>query len=269
MMKIGFCSEEINDNCTAAEEIKAPRTAMPRKSVVQVVFPNGRSYAYYNDKFDLKRGDYVYVDGKLEGIRGRVTDVNYSFKIKLSDYKRVISLLDTEVHGEFFGVGSHFITFDAAAIPVQKVRPWFLAPVADGEEYAYGYDDDEMISIKEYHDIFSEDVKHRGYDYYVNNHAAYLCIDGTHGYAIVLGSEAYEVEFEYSKGMISNLTCSCFCSYNCKHEYAALIQLEAFLSFIEKHYSDKFNATNYFAAITKSSLFAVTEGQKNIVVLNL
>ena len=39
----------------------------------------------YNDLFDLHPGDLVYVDGKLEGHRGRVTDVNYNFKIKVSD----------------------------------------------------------------------------------------------------------------------------------------------------------------------------------------
>ena len=29
------------------------------------------------------------------GLRGRVTAVNYSFKIKLSDYKRVVAVADT------------------------------------------------------------------------------------------------------------------------------------------------------------------------------
>ena len=56
---------------------------MARKSVVQVYFPERHaSYAYYNDRFDLKCGDIVFVEGKLEGIRGRVTEVNYNFKIK-------------------------------------------------------------------------------------------------------------------------------------------------------------------------------------------
>lgn len=48
-------------------------------------------WAYYNDSFDLKVGDFVYVEGKLEGYRGQVTEVNYSFKIKPSDYKKVIA----------------------------------------------------------------------------------------------------------------------------------------------------------------------------------
>ena len=47
---------------------------MERKSVVQVYFPDrDRSYSYYNDQFDLQCGDIVFVEGKLEGVRGRVT----------------------------------------------------------------------------------------------------------------------------------------------------------------------------------------------------
>ena len=73
--------------------------------------------SYYNDLFDLKVGDIVFVEGKLEGLCGRVVDVTYNFKIKLSDYKRVISVADTEVRGEFFFAGSHFITFDPTVLP--------------------------------------------------------------------------------------------------------------------------------------------------------
>ena len=41
----------------------------PAKSVVQVFFPDkNASYAYFNDRFDLRPGDLVYVEGKLEGL---------------------------------------------------------------------------------------------------------------------------------------------------------------------------------------------------------
>lgn len=59
-----------------------------KKSVVEVFFPARHlTCSYYNDIFNLKHGDIVYVEGKLEGLRGRVVDINYNFKIKLSDYK--------------------------------------------------------------------------------------------------------------------------------------------------------------------------------------
>ena len=62
---------------------------------------------YFNALFDLKVGDRVYVDGKLEGQLGHVVDVSYNFKIKISDYKKVIAVVDTTVHGQFYMAGSH------------------------------------------------------------------------------------------------------------------------------------------------------------------
>ena len=42
--------------------------AAPRKSVVQVRFAErNTTLAYFNDRFDLHRGDQVYVDGKESG----------------------------------------------------------------------------------------------------------------------------------------------------------------------------------------------------------
>lgn len=74
--KIGFTaaiSEE--DTIESAPVITAPRSSEAKKSVVQIHFPaRNMTLAYYNDKFDLRRGDLVYVDGKLEGLRGRVVE---------------------------------------------------------------------------------------------------------------------------------------------------------------------------------------------------
>ena len=70
------------------------------------------------------------------------------------------------------------------------------------------------------------------------------------------GSENYEVEFEYRNGEISQLICSCFCSYNCKHEFAAMLQLKETLELIEKNYADEYELTGYFAAVNKGTLFA-------------
>jgi uncharacterized Zn finger protein len=69
----------------------------------------------------------------------------------------------------------------------------------------------------------------------------------------VEGEYAYEVEFDFSNGIISNLVCACPCGYNCKHEVAAMIQLKEALDLIEKHYADLH--CEYFAAVVKSDLF--------------
>lgn len=224
---------------------------MPKKSLVQVYFPHrDMSWSYYNDSFDLKVGDFVYVEGKLEGFMGRVTEINYSFKIKLSDYKRVIALVDTSVKGNFYLAGSHLVTFDKNAIPRKKVFSWFKAP-QDSDDYVSGDDTSEKFSLDNLEKMkISQHVAERGHEYFVENRVAYICVDGTQGYAIVEGSEPYEVEFNYSNGELSNLKCSCFCSYHCKHEFATILQLKETLDFILDHYRVKH--INYFAAISKN-----------------
>lgn len=238
-----------------------PGTKEPKKSVVQVYFPSrGMSWAYYNDSFDLKIGDFVYVEGKLEGERGQVTEVNYSFKIKLSDYKKVIAVIDTSVNGDFFLAGSHLVTFDRNAIPFEKVLKWFKAPESD-EEYESGNDDKNAFRLDDLRKMnISHDIAERGYDYYTENRVCYLCIDKTRGYAIVEGAENYEIEFNYTNGEISNLKCSCFCSEICKHEFATMLQLKETLEFITNHYENRYE--NYFAAISKGVFMGIVMNKK-------
>ena len=206
--------------------------------------------------FDLHCGDMVFVDGKLEGLRGHIVEVNYNFKIKISDYKRVIAVADTSVSGDFFIAGSHFVTFDREALPAAKIVTWYKAPLKEEDEFVSGSDDTSFILDDLGEMNVSSSVAQRGHDYYVENKVRYISVDGTHGYAIVEGSEAYEVEFEYRNGEISDLTCSCFCSYNCKHEFAAMLQLRDTLKHIEENYADEFDRTGYFAAVSKGAFFS-------------
>ncbi|MBE6774240.1 MAG: hypothetical protein E7544_08475 [Ruminococcaceae bacterium] len=255
--KIGFAAESAETKTTEATYIAPAQTTTPRKSVVQIYFADRHmTLAYYNDQFDLHHGEMVYVNGKLEGLLGRVTDVNYNFKIKISDYKRVIAVVDTTVHGEFFMAGSHFVTFDRNALPNSKAITWFKAPSGEEDEFISG-NDDTSFNLNNLADMkVSANVAERGHEYYIENKVRYISIDGNKGYAIVEGNENYEVEFEYQYGEISHLVCSCFCSYNCKHEFAAMLQLRETLQIIEKNYADKFEQTGYFAAVNNGTLFA-------------
>jgi len=242
----------------------------PRRSVVEISFEGKyMTLAYYNDKFDLHIGDLVYVDGKLEGLLGRVISVNYNFKIKLSDYKRVIALVDTTVKGQFFTAGPQFITFDREAIPRKQVLSWFKPPFEEDDDFVSGNDDstfslDNLISTK-----FTSNVFSRGCEYHDDNRVKYISLDGSRGYAIVEGSQPYEVEFQYKNGEISHLVCSCYCSYNCKHEVAVLLNLREILKLIETHYSDEYENSGYFAAINKATLMYFAIGAKEKVSFTL
>ena len=253
----GFGAEPQEKKGTVATQLETQEPTVPRKSLVQVQFPGrGMALSYFNDLFDLKVGDLVYVDGKLEGRVGCVTEVNYNFKIKISDYKRVIAVVDTTVHGRFFMAGSHFVTFDREALPISRVIRWFKAPPKEEEEFVSG-SDDTVFCLDDFNGMkISQAIAERGHEYYLENRVRYISIDGTKGYAIVEGSESYEVEFEYRNGEVGQLICSCFCSYNCKHEFAAMLQLKETLELIEKNYADEYERTGYFAAINKGMLFA-------------
>lgn len=248
---IGFATKINEETEREVTETNKAVTKEPKKSVVQVYFPHRETgWAYYNDSFDLKVGDLVYVDGKLEGYRGQVTEVNYSFKIKLSDYKKVIAVVDTEVRGDVYLAGSHIISFDRNTIPFEKIITWFNAPSGE-DEYASGDDDALCFPLEELSKMnISNAIAERGHDYYMENRVAYIEVDRTSGRAVVEGSESYEVEFDYIDGVIANLKCSCFCSSRCKHEFASMIQLKEILDIIAENYEDAYE--DYFAAMSKN-----------------
>ncbi len=72
--KIGFTAEHPARTPVETVSAVSQEAVIPRRSVMQVYFPGrNMTLAYYNDRFDLCPGRLVYVDGKLEGLCGRVT----------------------------------------------------------------------------------------------------------------------------------------------------------------------------------------------------
>lgn len=261
---IGFTSKS-NKAPDAAEQTSVSTNASnAKKSVVQVYFAQRRmNLAYYNDKFDLKRGDTVYVDGKLAGMRGVVTEVNYNFKIRLSDYKRVIAVADTNVTGTFYSGNLSLLAFDRGSLPKEKILSWFKAPEnGDDTEIVSGFDSTSFELCELLETEFDFPTQDRGTDYYNERQVKYICLDSSRGYAIVEGSEIYEIEFEYSDGKVSGLVCSCYCGGLCKHEYAAMLALRDVLEIIEKHFSEQYARTGYFAAVEKNAFFSSAVNSK-------
>ena len=254
--KIGFTAEK-EERAEPVTCITPPLKPEAVISLVQVKFSSKNiPLTYYNDKFNLKKGDLVYVEGKLEGKIGTVVEVEYNFKIKLSEYKRVIAVVDTEVHGQLFMAGSHFVTFNPTTLPKEQIATWFKTPDATEEEYVTNFGDDTSFSLSNLQEFqISHEIADRGFDYYCEGRVRYLKIEGTKGYAIVEGTESYEVEFTYDDGQISHIICGCPCGYHCKHEFATLLQLREIFDHIEKHYFKQYDESKYFSAINKVALF--------------
>lgn len=256
--QIGFMAEHGSPAETAVENI-AREAVAPRKSVVQVSFPDcAHPLRYYNDRFDLREGDRVFVEGSQAGVPGRVISVTYGFKIKLSEYKRVIAVADTAVQGEVFSAGTHLVSFDSQTIPSARVRGWFLPPVDEEDEVSSG--DDRTFSLAELSRMgVTPAIAQRGGDYYERSRVRYLELRGERGFAIVEGERHYEIEFEYRSGEVSGLLCSCPCAYTCKHEFAAMLQLRETLEYIEKNHPEALER-GYFAAVEKGSFLSIVMG---------
>ena len=242
--KIGFTAKTENEDKRTIENPPVPKeTPIVKKSVVEVYFPNrDLTCSYYNDMFNLKRGDIVYVEGKLEGLPGRVVEINYNFKIKLSDYKRVIGV---------------------ANLTYKQVATWFKAPDNEEEEYVSS-SGDEVFNLNDLSGMnIKNEVAERGHEYYMENRVVYIELNHGKSRALVTGSKTYDVEFFYKDEDITELVCNCYCTRACKHEFAAMLQLRDILTIIKNEYPF-IDHNDYLAAISKTSFFEfVIDGNTN------
>lgn len=259
-IRIGFAANNENEKNTETAEVSTSASAVTnqpkteaRKSVVDIYFPERKlTCSYFNDKFDLKCGDIVYVDGKLEGKQGRVVSINYNFKIKLSDYKKVIAVVNTDVKGEFFLTGSHFVTGDKNALPYEQIIAWFKAPISDDDEIISS-SDDTAFSIDCLEDAFDRETAEAGFDdIYLEDRVNYIELNCGKVRAIVAGERhTHEIEFNFDGEKISALTCDCYSAKNCEHEFAVIIVLKEVFESIKEN-CQSISESNYIAAVNKA-----------------
>ena len=226
---------------------------LPVPSLVRVYFADrGAEYTYYNDAFDLREGDIVYVEGKLEGVRGQVTGVNRNFRIRLSDYKRVVGRAETAVRGAFSLAGDYLLAHDRETLPYDRAITWFKAPMKPGEVIAFGYDGADF-PLSEMERAFPPAAIERGEAYFLQNRVVYLELDEHLVRAVVQGTRFYEVSFLFDGERVSIPTCDCYVAGPCKHAYAALRALRELLEHAPI-------CPDYFAAVEKGTLLSYTLG---------
>lgn len=263
--KIGFSLEnELKENEKEITEVNKLKVVTPKKSVVRVFFPH-RNFAcsYYNDMFDLKLGDLVFVEGKLAGKIGRVVEINYNFKIKLSDYMRVISAADTEMHGECYLADSYVVTNDKKVLSFDKVKSWYT-PLVDPEEEEETVSscDGSIINIDNLQDLnINKEVASNGFDAFRENAVLFFEIDNGNGKAIVNTSEPHFLEFEYNNREIKNLVCDCYDVGICEHELAFLLQLKETLDLVQKEYG--FTEEKYIVSVERDEFIKFVLNSKN------
>ena len=217
-----------------APSVEETRPQEPVRSLVSVRFPDeGRTFSYYNDRFDLEPGDVVFVDGKLAGKIGIVEKVTRKFKINLAEYKRVISVADREIHGTYESIIDRMVSFDADAFSPKQFRSWALPPknasIPEDEEgeneviFGEGYEID--LSDLESAEDLSDTILERAYEYCNDDNVAYICVRNGIGTAYIEGTSWYEVNFTLEGSVLKEMYCDCPYPGLCKHLAAVAVVL--------------------------------------------
>ncbi len=223
-------TEDFAESGAMTEELHSEE---PVRSLVSVRFPSlDCTYTYYNDIFNLREGDIVFVSGKMAGERGAVETVNYRFKINPAEYERVIARPVICMQGTYAPVLDKMVSTDRVTIDPERFSGWILPPAGGsseppeyvmGEGYAF-----DLEHFTESPDVESA-VMSRALDYCSEGRVCYLRIKDNVGTAFVKGTKWYEVDFRYENGWVRDMYCECPYDGFCKHSIAVLITLREIL----------------------------------------
>lgn len=205
------------------------------RSLVSVRFiGDGRAFTYYNDKYALEEGDFVFVSGKLAGKLGVVESVTTKFKINLADYQRVISKANGSIHGTFESILDKMVSYDSEAPSPDEFRSWIMPP--KGWDKSEDDPEDEIIigdgyelhipDLEESNEV-SPAVLQRALDYCREGKVAYICVRDGIGTAFIDGTSWYEVNFRLEGDTMTEMYCDCPFPGLCKHLLAVAITLRA------------------------------------------
>ena len=237
MMKraIGFFPDRTESEIPETVSSFPARVDTPVKSLVKIRFEDHPiELAYYNDLFDLRPGDVVYVSGKKAGCAGTVTSVTTKFRIRTSDYERVLSLLDLTVHGHYARMKDKMVSFDDAAISAEQFESWVTPPEDPKAKKDPDWEEEEIISGEGYTmdlnnlgacEDLTDSIAQRASLYCSERRVRYLQVRGGRGCAFVEGGRWYRVDFNLDGGMITDLYCDCPYPGLCKHGVAAALNL--------------------------------------------
>jgi hypothetical protein len=222
-----------------------PVVEEPVKSVVTVEFDNGKEYPYYNDKFNLKVGDIVFVDGKLAGKAGRVVKVTTKFKISLKYYKFVVAKLNLDIHGSFAKVESFMLCKGNNVVPFEQIKSWFVPPVAndeDEEEFILGEGYECPINDISLGDEIDSEEWHEAIETLVSNNVKFITVNNGIGHAIVKNHKTHIVDFTIADGRIKDIFCDCIKPDFCRHAVAVCLAIDTFIEENHIEETDDFSA---------------------------
>ena len=250
MKKAEFGYDEISGR-ESEEPSGKSRDENKQLTVVSVLFGDGREYAYLNDKFDLKTGDNVYVDGKLSGQLGVVTEVNDKFKVSLKHYKYVIKKADFDIHGTFKPVGNFYLTADGETVPYDRLLS-LLPPFDEEEEFICGKG--YTIDLKKLDEYIESDFDkaERAVSAAKDGRLKFITVEDGIGHAAFEGRETHIIDFKLNGDTMSEVYCDCIHADFCAHILSVAIAV--------KELMDKTKDDENFTVLNKN-LFSRIEQQ--------
>lgn len=231
MRIVGFGQEDPKQEAAPVSAALNEQTEAVR-SLVSVRFDGrDRALTYYNDRFDLKECDRVFVSGKLAGKAGIIESVTTRFRIRLSDYERVLSVAQTPIRGKYSHKGSVMLSYDPVALCAEDFRKWILPPEEKPEDPEDGilFGDGYEIPLDNPGSAegFDPNVLERAFDYVRDDRVGYVSVRNGIGKAYVRGSRWYEIDFSLRDGVISEAYCECSFPGLCKHLLAVAVLIGA------------------------------------------
>lgn len=203
-------------------------------SLVKVAFADGRALSYLCDIENIKQGDVVTVEGKLEDETGVVEKVLTAFRVPRYEMRWVESVVDRDVSGNYFRVENDMISFNSA-LTVDKFVALCMRQKYKNDT-AYGDNNVEIdVFDAQNCELFDREViKERGREIYKDDGVEFISLQNGVGKAIVFGNDWYELDFRYENGKITYLVCECPYFDACKHEYAFLLKFKEVLEKIKE-----------------------------------
>ena len=203
-----------------------------KTNIVYVRFEGCKEYPYINDKFDLAAGDKVYVDGKLAGQIGEVTEIITQFKVSLKYYKKVLQKVDMDIKGEFAKNENFFVASNNDALPFEQLFSWLQGPKAtDSEEEpeeficgdGYELELDMLDNIEDAKDdgeTFIKTCDFRDAQELAESGAlAFVTVKKGRGMAAIKckrGCNIVDFDFDGDKMLMSNIFCTCISPRLCE-----------------------------------------------------
>ena len=104
----------------------------------------------------------------------------------IADYKKVVSVANTNVTGKLWFTDSCVIDFGATNLSYEKVRSWVLPPQREEDVFETGHDDSSFLLDKLFDMSVSSAIFKRGKEYFFESRVTYIGISNGHGEAIPL-----------------------------------------------------------------------------------